>query len=111
MARYLRGALSDRRFTALFALCVLGIFATFLETLFWATLGGAVAVGAGLALTRGRERALLFRCLLLCSAGYAIALVAASPFLWVALANPDPLGISGPGLRARPRQPARADEA
>ena len=27
------------------ALCVLGIFATFLETLFWATLGGAFAFG------------------------------------------------------------------
>ena len=111
VARYLRGALSDRRFVVLFALCVLGVFATFLETLFWATLGGAVALGAGLALTRGRERALLFRCLLLCSAAYAIALVVASPFLWVALAHPDPLGISGPRLRARPRQPARADAA
>ena len=31
----------------------LGVFATFLETLFWATLGGAFALGAGLALTRG----------------------------------------------------------
>ena len=50
-----------------------------------------------LAFTRGRERALLSRCLLLCSAAYAIALVVASPFLWVALAHPDPLGISGRG--------------
>ena len=59
VARYLRGALSDRRFVVLFALCVLGVFATFLETLFWATLGGAFALVAGLACTRGRERALL----------------------------------------------------
>ena len=46
VARYLRGALSGRRFTVLFALCTLGVFATFLETLFWATLGGAFALGA-----------------------------------------------------------------
>ena len=97
VARYLGGALSDRRFVVLFALCVLGVLGTFLETLFWATLGGVVALGAGLALTRGRERALLFRCLLLCSAAYAIAMVAASPFLWFALTNPDTLGISGRG--------------
>ena len=49
VARYLRGGLSDRRFVVLFALCVLGIFATFLETLFWATIGGAFALAAGLA--------------------------------------------------------------
>jgi hypothetical protein len=97
VARYLHGGLSDRRFVALFALCVLGVLATFLETLFWATLGGAFALGTGLALTRGRERGLLLRCLLLCGAAYAIALLAASPFLWVALAHPDPLGISGRG--------------
>jgi hypothetical protein len=82
----------------LFALCVLGVFATFLETLFWGTIGGAVALAAGLSFTRGRERALLFRCLLLCSAAYALALLVASPYLWVALANPDPLGISGRGF-------------
>ncbi|MDX6631622.1 MAG: hypothetical protein QOH00_3868, partial [Gaiellales bacterium] len=98
VARYLRGKLSDRRFVAYFALCVLGVFATFLETLFWATLGGAFALGMGLLLTRGRDRALLFRCLLLCTFAYAIALVAASPYLWVALAHPDPLGISGQGF-------------
>ncbi len=97
VARYLRGALTARRFTALFALCVLGVFATFLETLFWATLGGAFALAVGLAITRGGERALLFRCLLLCSAAYVLALAAAAPFLWVALAHPDPLGISGRG--------------
>ena len=97
VARNLRGALSDRRFVVLFGLCALGVFATFLETLFWATLGGAFALGMGLLLTRGEERARLFRCLLLCSAGYALALIAASPYLWVALAHPDPLGISGAG--------------
>ena len=97
VSRHLRGALPARRFVPLFALCVLGIFATFLEMLFWATLGGAFALGVGLLLTRGAERALLFRCLVLCSAGYALALVAASPYLWVALAHPDPLGISGTG--------------
>jgi hypothetical protein len=97
VARYLRGALSDRWFVALLALCVLGVFATFLETLFWATLGGAFAFGAGLALTHGTERARLFRCLLLGALAYAIALLAAAPYLWVALAHPDPLGISGRG--------------
>jgi hypothetical protein len=97
VARYLHGALSDRRFVAYFALCVLGVFATFLETLFWATLGGALALLAAIAFTRARERALLVRCLLLCSAAYGIALVVVSPFLWVALAHPDPLGISGHG--------------
>ncbi len=97
VALYLRGALSDRHFVVLFALCVLGVLATFLETLFWGTLGGALALGVGLACTHGSGRALLFRCLLLCSAAYAIALVVASPFLWVALAHPDPLGISGQG--------------
>jgi hypothetical protein len=97
VARYLRGALSDGWFVALLALCVVGIFATFLETLFWATLGGAFAFGAGLAFTRGAERALLFRCLLLGALAYAIALLAAAPYLWVALAHPDPLGISGRG--------------
>jgi hypothetical protein len=96
-ARYLRGALSDRWFVALLALCVFGIFATFLETLFWATLGGAFALGVGLACTRGSERALLVRCLLLACVAYVIALLAASPYLWVALAHPDPLGISGQG--------------
>ncbi len=97
VARYLRGALSDRRFAVLFALCTLGVFATFLETLFWATLGGAFALATGLLLTRGGERARLFRCLLLCSAGYVLALAAAAPYLWIALAHPDPLGISGTG--------------
>ena len=97
IARHLRGALSARWFTALFALCVLGVFATFLETLFWATLGGAFALAVGLASTRGAQRALLFRCLLLCAAAYALALAVAAPFLWVALAHPDPLGISGQG--------------
>jgi hypothetical protein len=98
VARHLRGGLSDRRFTVLFALCVLGIFTTFLETLFWATIAGAIALAAGLAWTHGRERSLLFRCLLLCSAAYAAVLVVVSPFLWVALAHPDPLGISGRGF-------------
>ena len=98
VTRYLRGSLSDRRFAVLFALCVLGVFATFLETLFWATLGGAFALAAGIACTRGRERALLWRCLLLCSAAYAAALVVASPYLWFALAHPDTLGISGRGF-------------
>jgi hypothetical protein len=98
VARHLRGALSDRRFVAFFALCVLGVFATFLETLFWATLGGAFALAMGLVFTHGRDRALLFRCLLLCALAYAIALVAAAPYLWVALAHPDPLGISGQGF-------------
>ncbi len=51
----------------------------------------------GLASTRGAQRALLFRCLLLCAAAYALALAVAAPFLWVALAHPDPLGISGQG--------------
>jgi hypothetical protein len=97
VARHLRGALSDRRFVALLALCVLGIFATFLETLFWATLAGAFAFGTGLLLTRGSERARVFRCLLLGALAYGIALLAASPYLWVALAHPDPLGISGRG--------------
>jgi hypothetical protein len=98
VARYLRGRLSARRFVVCFALCVVGVFATFLETLFWATLGGAFALGMGLAFTQGRERALLFRCLLLCALAYAIALVVAAPYLWVALAHPDPLGISGRGF-------------
>ena len=98
VARYLRGSLSDRRFVAYFALCVVGVFATFLETLFWATLGGAFALGMGLVFTRGRDRALLFRCLLLSVLAYAIALVVAAPYLWVALAHPDPLGISGRGF-------------
>jgi hypothetical protein len=98
VARYLRGSLSDRRFVVEFALCVVGVFATFLETLFWATLGGAFAIALGLVLTRGRDRALLFRCLLLCALGYAVALVVAAPYLWVALAHPDPLGISGRGF-------------
>jgi hypothetical protein len=98
VARYLRGALSDGWFVALLALCVVGIFATFLETLFWATLGGAFAVGAGLAVTRGSERALVFRCLLLGTLAYAIALLVASPYLWVALTHPDPLAISGRGF-------------
>jgi hypothetical protein len=97
VARYLHGALCDRRFTVLFALCTLGVFATFLETLFWATLGGAFALAAGLLLTRGPGRARLLRCLLLCSAGYVLALIVAAPYLWVALAHPDPLGISGRG--------------
>ena len=98
VARYLRGALSDRRFVVLFALCVAGIFATFLETLFWATLGGALALGLGIAFARGGERALLLRCLALATLAYAIALVLAAPYLWVALAHPDPLGISGRGF-------------
>jgi hypothetical protein len=98
VARYLRGVLSGRRFTILFALCTLGVFATFLETLFWATLGGAFAFAAGLLLTRGAGRARLLRCLLLCSAGYVAALIVAAPYLWVALAHPDPLGISGHGF-------------
>ena len=96
-ARYLRGSLSDRRFVAYFALCVLGVFATFLETLFWATLGGAFALAMGLIFTRGRDRRLLFRCLLLSVLAYAIAVLAAAPYLWVAFAHPDPLGISGEG--------------
>jgi hypothetical protein len=98
VTRNLRGTLSDRRFVVCFALCVVGVFATFLETLFWATLGGAFALGMGLAFTRGGERARLFRCLLLCALAYAIALVVAAPYLWVALAHPDPLGISGRGF-------------
>lgn len=97
VARRLRGALSARRFTLLFAFCTLGIFATFLETLFWATLGGALAFAVGLVLTRGPERARLFHCLLPAAAGYGLALLAAAPYLWVALAHPDPLGISGHG--------------
>ena len=98
VARYLRGALSDRWFVALLALCILGIFATFLETLFWATLGGAIALGAGLLVTRGRERAILLRCLLLAGLAYGLALLVASPYLWVALAHPDPLAINGRGF-------------
>jgi hypothetical protein len=98
VARYLHGRLSARRFVVLFALCVVGIFATFLETLFWATLGGALALGLGLLFTHGRERALLFRCLALASLGYGIALLVTAPYLWVALAHPDPLGISGSGF-------------
>ena len=96
--RYLRGSLSDRRFVVLFALCVAGVFATFLETLFWATLGGALALGLGIAFARGSERARLVRCLALASLAYGIALVVAAPYLWVALAHPDPLGISGRGF-------------
>ena len=98
VARYLRGSLSDRRFVVLFALCVAGVFATFLETLFWATLGGAVALGLGIAFARGNERDRLVRCLVLASLAYGIALVVAAPYLWVALAHPDPLGISGRGF-------------
>jgi hypothetical protein len=98
VARHLRGSLSDRRFAACFALCVAGVFAIFLETLFWATIGGAFALGLGLVLTCGRERSLLFRCLLLSSLAYGIALAIVSPYLWVALAHPDPLGISGRGF-------------
>ncbi len=75
----------DRWFVVLLALCIVGIFATFLETLFWATLGGAFALGAGLVVTRGRERALVFRCLLLGALAYGIALLAASPYLWFVL--------------------------
>ena len=60
VARYLRGTLSDRRFVVLFALCVVGVFATFLETLFWATLGGAFALGPGPRRSRaGGDRARL----------------------------------------------------
>src|SRR4051794_37758151 len=102
VARYLRGALSDRRFALLFALCVLGIFAMFLETLFWATLGGALAFVAGLLLTRGTERARLVRCLLLGGAGYVLALIVAAPYLWGALAPPDPPRISGHGHELAP---------
>ena len=88
----------------------LGVFATFLETLFWATLGGAVALGLGIAFTRGSERARLVplpRCLR--ALAYGIALVVGSAV---------PLGRAGPSrsarhqrprLRARPRQPARPD--
>jgi hypothetical protein len=97
VARYLRGSLTDRRFVAYFALCVLGVFATFLETLFWATFGAAFALGVGLLFTRGPDRALLFRCLALSALAWTIALVVAAPYLWVALAHPDPLGISGEG--------------
>ena len=97
VALSLRGALSDRRFAVLFALCTLGIFATFLETLFWATLGGAFALVVGLLLTHGDGRSRLLRCLRLCALAYAAALIVASPYLWVALAHPDPLGISGHG--------------
>ncbi|HET6173153.1 MAG TPA: hypothetical protein VFD90_11135 [Gaiellales bacterium] len=98
VARHLHGKLSDRRFVALFALCVIGVFATFLETLFWATLAGTFALGVGLLVSRGSARALLAHCLLLCSLAYGIALVVASPYLWVALAHPDPLGINGQGF-------------
>jgi dolichyl-phosphate beta-glucosyltransferase len=98
VARHLHGTLSDRRFVALFALCVAGVLATFLETLFWATIGALIALAAGLALTRGRERALLLRCAVLGGAAYALALLVLSPYLWVALAHPDPLGISGRGF-------------
>jgi hypothetical protein len=98
VARYLHGSLSGRRFVAYFALCVVGVFATFLETLFWATLGGAFALGVALLFTRARARAPLLRCLLLCGLAYAIAMIVAAPYLWVALAHPDPLGISGRGF-------------
>ena len=89
VARYLRGGLSDRRFVALFALCVLGMFATFLETLFWATLGGAFALRAGIDVHARRASA---RC---CSAASCCAAprtpsrcVVAAPYLWVALRTP-----------------------
>jgi hypothetical protein len=95
VARYLHGALSGRRFVVLLALCIVGIFATFLETLFWATLGGAFALVAGLIVTRGRERALVFRCLLLGALAYGIALLAAAPYLWFVLGHSDPLAVSG----------------
>ena len=98
VARYLRGALSDGWFVALLALCVTGIFATFLETLFWATIGGAVALGAGLAVTRGSERARIVRCLLLGVLASVIALLAASPYLWFVVAHSDPLAVSGRGF-------------
>ena len=77
----------------------LGIFATFLETLFWATLGGALALAAGLVVD-ARPRARAARSAACCCAAlaYGIALLAASPYLWVALAHPDPLGISGRGF-------------
>ena len=97
VARFLRAALSDGRFVVLFALCIVGVFATFLETLFWATLGGAFAIGMGILFTRGRKRARIVRCLALSSLAYLIALAAAAPYLWVALAHRDPLGISGEG--------------
>ena len=98
VARYLHGTLSDRRFVVLFALCVVGVFATFLETLFWATLGGAFALAVAIAFTHGSERARLARCLVLSALAYAVALVVAAPYLWVALAHPDPLAISGRGF-------------
>jgi hypothetical protein len=98
VARHLRGALSDRRFVVLFGLCALGVFATFLETFFWATLGGAFAFGMGVAFTRGAQRARVVRCLALACLGYVIALAVAAPYLWVALAHPDPLDISGAGF-------------
>jgi hypothetical protein len=91
--------MSERRFVALFAVCIFGIFATFLETLFWAVLGGVVAFAVGLALTDGRERARVARTAMLCALGAAIALVAVSPYLWVALAHPDPLAITGHGYQ------------
>ena len=109
VARYLRGRLSDRRFVVWFALCVLGVFATFLETLFWATLGGAFALGMGLACTRGRERALLFRCLVLCALAYAIALVVAAPYPVGRARASRSAGNQRPGLRARPGQPDHPD--
>ena len=98
VARYLRGALSDRRFVALFALCVARRVRD--------VPGDALLGDARRRLRAGRRahlhaRRASARCCsaasLLCALAYAIALLAAAPYLWVALAHPDPLGISGHG--------------
>ena len=109
VARYLQGGLSDRRFVAYFALCVLGVFATFLETLFWATLGGALALLAGHRLHAGARaraavplpRAVQRRVRDRAGRGVAVPVGRAGA--------PRSSRDQRPRLRARPREPARAD--
>ena len=100
VARYLRGALSDRWFVALLRRSAsLGIFATFLETLFWATIGGARRARRRTG-RHARKRAGAPLSAACCWGRWPMAspcsrLRRTSGSL---LAHPDPLGISGRGF-------------
>jgi hypothetical protein len=91
VVRHARGAMSDRRFALGLAAVLVGQFLIFLEVLMTAVLAGGLALGAAILLADPRARPALLHTAKLCAAAAAIAVVVVSPYLYFALAHPNPI--------------------